>query len=147
MSPIGYRHSYVVTRLNKLFVLRAKNRYEVQPQNPVALSDISEPQPDLALVRSEVVSRAEGLPEPEDTFLIVEIADASLRYDRGRKLRAYARAGIAELWIVNLKDNTIEIHREPEGETYRFSRIARGREKVAPAAFPDVAVVVEKLIP
>ncbi len=147
MSPIGHRHLLTVSRLNKHFVLRAKDRYDVHPGGAITLNDLSEPQPDVMLVQPEAEVPEKRLPVPEVTHLVIEVADASLRYDRGRKLRAYARAGVPELWIVNLRDDCVELYREPMSGKYRWTRTARGREKVAPARFPDAAIAVEKVIP
>ena len=145
MSPVGYRHAKAVRRLNKIFVRGSRDRYEVDVQDPVVIGDYSEPQPDLLLLANEI-DEYEGLPEARHTYLVVEVADSTLRYDRGRKLKAYARAGIAELWIVNLKENTIEVYRDPSDESYGSKRIARGLERVAPARFPDVKVTVSKIV-
>ena len=145
MSPVGYRHAKAVRRLNKIFVRGSGDRYEVDVQDPVVIGDYSEPQPDLLLLANEV-DEYEGLPETRHTYLVIEVADSTLRYDRGRKLKAYARAGIAELWIVNLKENTIEVYRDPSEETYTSKRIARGQERVAPSAFSDVKVTASKIV-
>ena len=145
MSPIGYRHAKAVRRLNKTFVRQSKDRYEVDIQDPVVISEYSEPEPDLILLMPEV-DEYEGLPEARHTHLVIEVADSTLRYDRGRKLKAYARAGIVELWIVNLKNNTVEIYREPSGEAYLTQHVARGQERIAPATFPDVEITVAKIV-
>ena len=145
MSPVGYRHAKAVRRLLKLFIRQSRDRFEVDAQDPVVISDYSEPQPDVLLLDPEV-DAYEGLPEARHTHLVVEVADSTLRYDRGRKLKAYARAGIAELWIVNLKDDVIEVYRDPSGEEYLTERVARGQERVAPLAFPDVKVTVSKIV-
>jgi len=145
MSPIGYRHAKAVRRLNKSFIRQSKDRYEVDVQDPVVIGEYSEPEPDLLLL-DPAVDGYEGLPEARHTYLVVEVADSTLRYDRGRKLRAYARAGIAELWIVNLRENLVEVYREPAAEAYLSQRVASGNEIVAPAAFPDVRITVARIV-
>ena len=145
MSPVGYRHARAVRALNRVFSRASRDRYDVSVQDPVVIADDSEPQPDLLLLDFEV-NEYEGLPEARHTYLVIEVADSTLRYDRGRKLKAYARAGIAELWIVNLKENTIEVYREPSDESYGSRRVARGSERVAPAMFSDVKVTVSKIV-
>ena len=145
MSPVGYRHAKAVRRLVTTFIRASRDRYEVQGQDPVVVNDYSEPQPDVLLLANEV-DEYEGLPEARHTYLVVEVADSTLRYDRGRKLKAYARAGIAEFWIVNLKENSIEVYRDPAGETYGSRSVARGQERVAPAIFSDVKVTVSKIV-
>ena len=141
----GYRHIKALRQMNKTFISKSRDRYEVGTHGPVVISEYSEPQPDLLLLDNEV-DEYEGLPEARHTYLVVEVADSTLRYDRGRKLKAYARAEMAEFWIVNLKDNTIEVYREPFGDGYRWQRVLRGREQVAPSAFSDVKVTVSKIV-
>ncbi len=78
---------------------------------------------------------------------MVEVAESSLHYDRHEKLRAYAQAGVPEYWIVNLVDDQIEVHTEPEGDRYRRVRIATRGESIAPLAFPEDAFRVDDLLP
>jgi len=85
-------------------------------------------------------------PGPEDVYLLVEVADASLDYDREEKLPAYGRAGIAEVWIVNLADLTVEVYREPHFSGYGAKTILRAGDRAIPQAFPDVAVDVAELL-
>jgi Uma2 family endonuclease len=131
--------------LSKPFILQAKDRYEVDVRTPLIISDHSEPQPDLFLL-DPAVEEYEGGAEARHTLLVVEVADATLRYDRGRKLKAYARAGLPELWIVNLKENTFELYRDRAGDTYRTQTVARSAERVAPQVFPDLEVAVSKIV-
>ncbi len=147
MSPIGYRHSLAVNKLNKFFVLRAQDRYLVSPQNPVVLDDISEPQPDVVLIAPEWETHATDNPRPAEVLLLIEVADSSLPYDRAEKLRAYAQRNIMEFWIVNLRDDVIETFREPAGDRYgKIAIFARG-QSVTPVAFPDLTVPVNVVVP
>jgi Uma2 family endonuclease len=95
---------------------------------------------DLAVLRPR--SYFTGSPRPDDVLLVVEVAETSLRYDRTRKLRLYAAAGIAEYWVVSVGDGWIEVYRAPEGDGYRERRRAERGESVAPLAFPDVVISV-----
>jgi Uma2 family endonuclease len=65
---------------------------------------------------------------PDDTLLIVEMADSSIREDRGRRRSRYAKAGIPEYWIVNLQDDVIEVYSEPVGAGYSTTRLAKPGE-------------------
>ena len=78
--------------------------------------------------------------------MLVEIADSSLAFDRGRKLRLYARERIPEYWIVNLADDCVETFRSPEGEAYRESRVFRRGDKI-PAGPTASLVAVDDLLP
>jgi Uma2 family endonuclease len=79
--------------------------------------------------------------------LVVEVADSSLRGDLEGKVPAYAHAGVPEIWVVNLVDNIVLIHREPSPEGYRVVRTARRGETIAPLAFPDWTVAVDEVLP
>ena len=79
-------------------------------------------------------------------FLLIEVADVSLDYDREQKLPAYGRAGIPEVWIVNLRDQGIEVYREPHFAGYGSKTILRAGDQAKPQAFPDVAVDVAELL-
>jgi Uma2 family endonuclease len=82
----------------------------------------------------------------EDTLLLIEVSDSSLRYDRSIKLALYAEAGIPEYWIVNCVDESIEIHRSPEAERYRELTLVEGAgAAVTPRAFPDVVLTLAEI--
>src|SRR5207253_307637 len=118
MAPIGPRHMHVVNRLNRALVAAVGADAIVSVQNPVALSERSEAQPDLALLRPQSDSETR-LPTQDDVLLLIEVADTTLQYDRTTKLGLYARFGVREVWIVNLIDRILEIHREPYNGAYR----------------------------
>lgn len=130
MNPIGWPHMSVVTRLNHLLVPPASERgLMVSIQNPVRIEERSEPEPDLALITDEPRKQ---IPGPRDTVLIVEVSDSTLDYDRAVKLPLYAGAGIREVWIVNLQSQNIEVHSDPQDDTYREKKtFGRGEEAVS----------------
>jgi Uma2 family endonuclease len=146
MSPIGPFHGGIVARLTRLFTRLSNDRWLVWPQNSVRLDEHSEPQPDLGLLRSSRDDYTGRQPGPEDIFLLIEVADTTLDFDRGDKLSAYGRAGISEVWIVNLNETTIEVYREPNFTGYGSKSILRPGDIAKPQAFPDVAVDVAELL-
>jgi Uma2 family endonuclease len=99
-------------------------------QNPIVLDDYSEPQPDVALLRRRDDFYEQSLPTPDDVLLIVEVADTTLEYDRQIKVPLYARAGIAEVWVVNLADGQVEIYAEHANGEYRGKRQAVRSETI-----------------
>lgn len=123
--------------------------WRIRPGLPLALDDVSEPEPDVAVVRGS--PRDPGDTHPSHPALVVEIADSSLRFDRGTKAAMYARAGVVDYWIVNLVDHAVEIHREPVGERdhwrYRSVQIARPGDMVIPLAAPSAPISVADLLP
>jgi len=146
MSPIGPFHGGVTKRLIRFFTGLAKNRWIVSAQDPVHLDEYSEPQPDLMLLKPQPDDYTSRHPGPEDVLLLIEVADSSLAVDRGEKLPAYGRAGICEVWILNLVAKNIEVYREPHFTGYGSSQTLRGGDKLAPLAFPDAALDVAQLL-
>jgi Uma2 family endonuclease len=146
MSPIGYRHATAVRLLNSFFAEHARRRFQVDPQNPFDLDDKSQPQPDITLL-DPAVSKARRHPKPADLFLVIEVSDSTVAYDREDKGPAYARNGVREYWLLNLEANVLEVFREPGAEGYRETRVFRADDTIAPLAFPDLALRVGDFLP
>ena len=146
MSAVGSQHAATVNRLLRLFS-NACERQIVSVQNPVRLSEWSEPEPDVAILQPKADFYASALPTPDDALLVIEVSHSTLRFDREVKLPLYAAAGITECWIVNLEAERIEVHREPGPDGYdQVQRLARG-EAISPAALPDVVLSVDDILP
>lgn len=140
--PIGDAHVEVVNRLTRKFAKRLDESVTVSVQNPLVLAD-SEPEPDLALY----TRRAGGKARPADVYLVIEVADSSLEFDRTVKLPLYAEAGIREFWIVNLLDAQLEVHRVPQLDgTFAEFEVLRAGEEVEPLAFPGMRFAVEEML-
>jgi Uma2 family endonuclease len=136
MAPIGVSHSSIQTRLAAVVAERLGRRAVIRHGLPVHLSDLSEPQPDLAILRFDADFYAAGHPGPQDVLWLIEIADSSLAFDRGAKLAMYARHGIGEVWIVNLRDLRLELHASPGGERYADTRSVGAGESFRGFALP-----------
>ena len=146
MSSIGKRHTAFVDNLNELLVTRLAGRAIVSVQSPVALSDDTEPQPDLKVLRRRRPPYKDREAFGEDTLLLIEVAETSLRYDRSTKLRLYAEAGIPEYWIVDCPAESVEIYRAPEAHGYRdVLRVADAEMTVSPQEFPDVTLTLAEI--
>lgn len=146
MTAIGSKHFACVNTFNAWFVPALVGRAIVSVQNPVILSSRSAPQPDLALLHPRADRYADGLPGPEYIFLLVEVSDTTLKYDRDRKLPLYAAAGIPEVWIVNLRAGSVLIGRDLSGAASRSVETVTREGTVSPAAFPDVVLQVKDLL-
>ena len=147
MSPIGSRHAGTVNRLTELFLLRLTGKINVSPQNSMALSNRSEPEPDLVLLRRRPDFYADALPTPGDVLLLVEVADTSVGFDRGFKMPLYAAAGINEAWLVDLPAGIVEVYREPSASGYASIRQARAGESLSLLAFGDVSFDLAEILP
>jgi len=139
MSPIGSEHAACVRRLTRLLIQGVGANALVSTQNPIRLGEKSEPEPDLALLHPREDDYAARHPEPEDLFLVIEVADSSLEFDRTVKRPLYAQAGIPECWIVNLKKNRIEVHRSPADNGYEEKRPRDRGQSVSVQALPSLA--------
>jgi Uma2 family endonuclease len=146
MSPIGPFHGGLVNRLIRIYGKLSNGRWQASAQNPLRLDDHSEPEPDFMLLKPSPDDYTSRHPRPDEAFLLVEVADASLDYDLEEKLPAYGHAGVAEVWIVNLRDQSLEVYREPHFTGYGGKTILRAGDTVAPLAFPDAAVDVAELL-
>jgi len=146
MSPIGPFHGGVVGRLTRLFTILSKDRWLVWPQNPLRLGDYSEPEPDVMLLKPSPDDYINRLPGAEDVFLLVEVSDSSLVIDVEKKLPLYGRAGVVEVWIINLEDLAIQINRDPHFNGYGSKTILRAGDQARPLAFPDTVVDVAELL-
>jgi Uma2 family endonuclease len=139
-------HAAVTRRLAQSFFDESDKRWIVSVRNPVRLDEYSEIQPDVMLVKHREDYYKTRHPGSEDVYLLVEVADKSLDFDREEKLPAYGRAGIAEVWIVNLNDATMEIYREPHFTGYGSKTILRTGDQAVPQVFPDATVNVAELL-
>jgi Uma2 family endonuclease len=147
MPPESPLHGSAVMALTEILIQRFAGRAMVRPGNPMKLDKTSEPQPDLTLVHRRDDWYKSAHPGPADVFLVVEVSLSSLAYDRGQKLRAYARNGVPELWIVDLVHRRVEVHAEPHDLGYASSVIVERDGTVAPRTFPDDAIAVASFLP
>lgn len=141
MAAIGTRHFVCVNGLNRFLVQSVGDEAIVSVQNPVRLDEYGEPMPDLAVIRTR--DYRESLPTPEDVLLLIEVSDTTLAYDRGVKLPLYARKGIREAWIIDLKAGAVERHTEPSPDGYRLTARAGRGETLASVALPEVVIAVD----
>jgi len=146
MSPIGTRHSACVDRLNVLLQEAFKGRGIVRVQSPIRLHRYSEPQPDLSILKPRTDFYDQSHPTPSDILLVVEVADASLQYDRNIKVELYARAAIGEVWLVDLVSESVEVFTSPGPQGYLMSvRVQRG-ERVKSGVLPEHQILTDDIV-
>jgi Uma2 family endonuclease len=145
MSPIGTKHAACVTRLQRTLSSRLGTRADVRVQQPVRLTDASEPEPDVALVARRGDDYEAGHPTPADVLLVVEVSDTTLAFDRAVKAPLYAQAGIVEYWLVDLANRLVEVHRSPSADGYREVIRAVAGDTLSPSVLPDVRIAVDEV--
>jgi Uma2 family endonuclease len=130
---VGKRHNLVVKLLARLDPDLAPLGCHMQTQGPLSMPPHDEPEPDGAILRGEPRDYAESIPKAGDAACVFEVADSSLEYDRTHKLALYARAGIAQYVIVNLRESVVEVYEAPDRDGAGFSKksLHRAGETVA----------------
>ncbi len=118
MAPIGSNHAGHLNRLNQILNQSISSQAIISIQNPLQLNDLSEPEPDLMLLRPNADFYSSKHPSANDVLLLIEVADSSLAYDQNHKLRLYALHQIPEYWILNLADKSLEAYRQPKNGVY-----------------------------
>lgn len=125
---------------------RTSRAFIIGVQDPIRLSEHSEPVPDISILRPREDFCAAGHPGPEDVLVLIEVADASVMYDRNTKLPLYARAGIAEVWLVDLVRNAVDVLSSPTANGYaNQQRFERGAAAVS-AVLPELTIAVDEIL-
>ena len=147
MSPMGNPHRATVNRLTRMMVGAVGTLAIVQIQCPITLDDRTMPEPDLALLRERADFYESEDTYPDDVLLLIEVADASVNYDRNEKMPRYARAGVPEVWITVLPERIIEAHSEPVDGAYTRNLIYVPGDTISPGALPDIELAVSDILP
>lgn len=152
MAAKGRKHSVCSTRLERELFKLLGDRATLRGQEPIVISDDSEPEPDLAIAKNCFDDYLAAHPSPADILLLVEIADSSLNYDQKVKLPMYAQAGIVDFWLFNLQEDCLEAYSEPyqnlQGSfSYRRKVISLSNESVNLPCFPDLCLDLAKVFP
>jgi len=146
MAPIGSRHGATVKRLIALLTAAVGARAIVSAQDPLRLSDLSEPEPDLMLLKPRPDFYGSAHPSAADVLLLIEVADTSARYDREIKLPLYARHGVAEVWIVDLDARLLRFFRAPASDAYTDITASETPGNTPVGALTDVTIDLTGLL-
>lgn len=146
LSPIGKRHAACVGRLTRTLTLLLQSKAIIWVQNPIRINDFSEAQPDVAVLKLRADFYEQALPTPADVLLVIEVSDTTLEYDRQIKLPLYARAGVPEVWLINLTDERIEIYAGPSGEGYRITDSATRGDEAQAHTIADLRLAVAAIL-
>jgi Uma2 family endonuclease len=123
MSPIGSKHAAIVNRLARQLNILFENEATIGVQSPVRLDNKNEPEPDVSILKYRSDDYISCHPGASDVILVVEVADASLKYDKNVKMPFYASFGIPEYWIVDIDANAIEVFKRPGRTGYGEKQI------------------------
>lgn len=146
ISPIGSLHvrcvNFLSNYLNRLFA----TTHIISIQNPIILNDLSEPQPDISVVRFREDFYKDELPGAADISLIIEVSDRSVEFDRSKKFPKYAAAGIPEAWLINLEAERVEVHSNAKETTYGMVKIYQRGENVISETMPNLELSVDDIL-
>ena len=145
MAPIDSEHASVVDQLTHLLVRAAGDRAIVRVQGSVRLSHITEPEPDVAVLKPRADYYRHEHPHGDDILLLVEVSDSSLHYDRDVKVPLYARYGVAEVWIVDLQHDCLLTYRDRANGQYRTATSTAHPGLTALTSLPDISIDLGKL--
>lgn len=142
---IGEKHNLVVKLLARLDAELVELGCHMQTQGPLTLGEHDEPEPDGAVLRGEPRDYLERLPAAGDARAVIEVADSSLEVDRTRKLALYARAGIEQYVVVNLREHRLEVHEAPAPTEQRYQRttVLGPGDELSLRTGADSALVIE----
>ncbi|MDG2616933.1 Uma2 family endonuclease [Thermoleptolyngbya sichuanensis A183] len=146
MAAKGTAHSAAVTRIDRVLSQRLAGRALLRFQDPVQLSDFSQPEPDVAMVHPDPLDYEDHHPTPAEIFLLIEVADSTLRRDRDLKVPVYGRSGIQECWILDVQERRLYVFRDPGGAGYGAEQILSEQEAIAPLSFPDCVIQVSEFL-
>ncbi len=145
--PKGTKHSSANDRAARVFYRVLGEKVIIRNQNPIWLDDFSEPEPDIVLASLNENEYEATHPTPDDIFLILEVSDSTLNYDRNAKCLAYSRAGIRQYLLLNVQDQTLEDYREPGADGYGAKQTYRGEQSFNLVAFPEISFQAKDFLP
>ncbi|NJL90930.1 MAG: Uma2 family endonuclease [Coleofasciculaceae cyanobacterium SM2_1_6] len=151
MSPQRTGHAVTLTLIYRLFNRLFKHLLEeqvlIRPQLPISLGERSEPEPDLVLVMAGELRYLDHHPRSEEIYLIIEVADTTLRIDTGLKAQSYAEAGIADYWVLDLKNRQLRVYRKPGATGYQTILTLQIAAQISPLQFPEININIADLLP
>jgi Uma2 family endonuclease len=145
MAAKGTAHSAAITRIERLLKQRINQQVLLRLQDPVALSDYSEPEPDIAVVFPDPLDYETHHPTPAEIYLLIEVSDTTLPYDLTTKALAYAQAGIADYWVFDVNACRLHVFREPTDQGYQRQLSLAAATTISPLSFPDCEMVIGEM--
>jgi Uma2 family endonuclease len=146
LMPIGQRHAAQTNRLTRVLSARLPVGFLLQVQNPIRLNRVSEPLPDISIVRGSELDFLQAPPSPAATVLLIEVADSSLEHDLGSKSAAYAQAGIPEYWVFDLENRKLRCFRNPENGEFRETLVLKEGDSVSLRTMSELSFSVTDLM-
>ncbi|ABA21125.1 Protein of unknown function DUF820 [Trichormus variabilis ATCC 29413] len=147
MIAKGTAHRSAVTRTDRLLQNSLKDLALICVQDPVKLNDRSEPEPDIAVVKIDPLDYADHHPTPSEVYLIIEVADSSLKLDCVTKSQAYSQAGITDYWVLDVINRQLHVFRQPTPQGYESKVVLAEDATIVPLEFPDLQIAILDMLP
>ena len=147
MSPQKSLHATAITLTRLLLEDSLGKQVLVRSQLPVTLSDRSEPEPDVAVVMADVLRYLDHHPTPSEIYLIIEIADTTVKTDCNLKAKVYAHSGVKDYWVLDLNQRQLHVFREPSQSGYQRRDLLEEADRISPLEFPELSIQVRDLLP
>jgi Uma2 family endonuclease len=145
MAPIGPSHASCVRNLIELLSIQKGKAALLDVQNPILLSNSSEPEPDLTLLRPMAHIYRQRHPIPEEIFLLIEISESTIHYDRDQKIPLYAKEGIVECWLVDLNEFQVEVYQNPTANGYTSQQIFESGQVLIPKQLSHIKIPITEI--
>lgn len=145
MSPQGSFHAAAITRTNRLLT-KQLNRILIRLQLPIIVNDFSQPELDIAIVKYDPLDYDDRHPNATEVYLIIEIADTTLKTDLEIKRQLYASANIPEYWVLDIKQRQLHVYRQPQNQDYQTVIILTDQDMIKPLNFPDIEIKVSEML-
>jgi Uma2 family endonuclease len=146
MAAKGTAHSAAVTRIERVLKARLGNRVLLRFQDPIQLDDYSEPEPDVAVVKTNPLDYEDHHPTPGEVYWLIEVADTTLKRDRELKAPAYAQSGIQDYWILDVNQRQLYVFRIPTAAGYTSEVVLSAADVISPLVFSECQIPVEELL-
>ncbi len=147
MSPQRPPYTTATKRAYDYLKPLLSGRADVRAQSPITLSSHSEPEPDIAVVAIDELEYSDHHPEPNEIFLLIEVADTTLERDLGEKAITYAQAQIQDYWVVDVRRRQLRVFRHPAGGIYELQQLLGEDDVLSLLAFPEINVSMNRLLP
>jgi Uma2 family endonuclease len=118
----------------------------VRSQLPITLNNFSEPEPDIAIVKLDPSDYDDHHPTAADIYLIIEVADSTLKTDLEIKSLLYAQNGISDYWVLDLNHRQLQVFREPTEQGYQQQFILEDDASIQPLTFSQITIPIAKML-
>lgn len=146
MIAKGTAHTSAVRRTAKILSRLLATQADIITQDPVQLSNFSEPEPDIAVVKVNPLDYADHHPTTAEVYLIIEVADISFKYDCDIKGKIYAQSGIRDYWLLDVNKRQLHVFREPTQQGYQSEVILAEDGIVSPLHFPNITIAITQML-